>query len=218
MINDYRQCTHAFNGLSMITLSSMLYGQLTFKLSDKASSIEHLEADVNFRHSFDNCYQNFKYFLKQMQLRMASIGTITICKLTDYESVLSFEIIYLLLLSVAQLEYTHKFPPIELRVAKFSYRSDKYDPEFSKMKISDTLSAYMGEMKLDITSIEENMDRKKVIIRMRLSNQIAREMKLIVDRSKEGSIFEIANAESQDNSAKAINIQRNFQIQRQEIS
>ncbi|TNV73262.1 hypothetical protein FGO68_gene5301 [Halteria grandinella] len=137
--------TQKFNGLTFETLSSIIYDKESLK--SQKCPISFVEADVNFNQSID--YP--KVVPKKLKM-MASIGAVPICKLTDYESLFSFEMMYIFLHSISQLQFTQAYSPIELRIAKFSDHLSPCEIMPIMKSFSELLAKIAHQVELEVES------------------------------------------------------------------
>ncbi|TNV74536.1 hypothetical protein FGO68_gene5724 [Halteria grandinella] len=158
-------------------------GKLLYKIP---SNLKILDADVNWEHEVKNIQQN------NLSLFTAQIGAIPKCILKDKSSVFCFQWIYQFLCSVSQLEYTHQYPPIELKICKF--RNGMPDNYKLHQNVKEELFRIAEQNKLHLKQIKRiGMDI--ISIQVRLKDQQLREIILFLNEDDEQSLFQINGVE-----------------------
>ncbi|TNV82006.1 hypothetical protein FGO68_gene9690 [Halteria grandinella] len=169
-----------FKGMTFDMLSSIIYGKDSSNISDKPVSFSQLEADVNFSQSIDH-----PIITDQQKLKMGLIGAVPACKLTDYESEFSFEMLFKFLDS--QVDSSKDYEPIELKIAKFS--ESWAQPQNASMSFQDKLKEIALSLNLEVPSIQQS--EKEMRMEIQMKNKIARKLVVIYDRNQEGSMFRL---------------------------
>ncbi|TNV72605.1 hypothetical protein FGO68_gene15955 [Halteria grandinella] len=172
---------HIFNGMTFEMLSSIIYGNESISVSDRPALFSYLEADVNFKQSID--HQNIT---NQQFIKMGLIGAVPTCKLIDYESVFTFEMIYIFL--DQQLYSSKDYEPIELRIAKFSESWDNSQSQPVIKSLSDILKIIALSFKLDLISMQV-LGQEVVKMEIQMRDLDARRLVVFHDGDQNGSIF-----------------------------
>ncbi|TNV87257.1 hypothetical protein FGO68_gene16297 [Halteria grandinella] len=176
-------------GMTFEMLSSIIYGKDSVSVSDIPALFTHLEADVNFKHSIDQ-----PQISVQQQLKMGLIGAVRICKLTDYETEFSFEMLSTFLES--QINNSKDYQPIELRIAKLNDKIDLNQKWPGLYSLQETIRMIAQKVNLEITSIQvTGNDMLKLGIKIK--EKQARQLALTYDGKQKWSMFRINGIQEQ---------------------